>query len=98
MSTGRLHVLDNGVREMKHIILLAAIEVFVWFTLLAVTYLISTVAIQIGFGTATLAARTATQTVRLFTSGALVLVWLLAWKKVADLYLSRMLSGRRTSA
>jgi len=83
---------------MKRVILLAGIEVFVWFTLLAVTYLISTVAIQIGFGTATLAARTATQTVRLFTSGALVLVWLLAWKKVADLYLSRMLSRRRTSA
>jgi len=83
---------------MKRILPLAAIEVFVWFALLAVTFLISKVAIEIGFGTATLAARIATQTVRLLVSGALVLGWLLAWKKVADLYLSRMLSRHGANA
>ena len=82
---------------MKRIIILAAIEVFVWFVLLVVTFLISKVAIEISFGTTTLAARIATQTARLSVSAALVLAWLLAWKKVADLYLSRMLSRHSSS-
>lgn len=83
---------------MKRILPLAAIEVFAWFVLLAITYLISKVAIEISFGTLTVAARVATQTVRLLSSGALILAWLLAWKKVADLYLSRMLSKHSARA
>lgn len=98
MSTVCLHVLDNGVCEVKRILPLAALEVFVWLVLLAITFLISKVAFEISFGTATLAARIATQTVRLLASGTLVLVWLLVWKKAADLYLSRTLSRYRTSA
>lgn len=77
---------------MRRIIPLAAIEVFAWLMLLAITFLISKGVIEISFGTATLLARIATQTVRLLVSVALVLTWLLAWKRVADLYLSRMLS------
>jgi hypothetical protein len=73
-------------------------EVFVWFVLLAVTFLISKVAIEITFGNASLAARVATQTVRLLASGALILIWLLSWKKVADLYLSKMLSRHSANA
>jgi len=79
---------------MKRILPLAAIEVFVWFLLLAITFLISKVAIEINLGTGTLLARIATQMIRLLVSGALVLGWLLAWRKVADLYLSKMLSRR----
>jgi len=82
---------------VKRILPLAAIEVFVWFVLLAITFLISKVAIEIGFGTVTLAARIATQTVRVLASAALVIVWLLAWKKAADLYLSRKLFRRSTT-
>jgi len=77
---------------VRRIIPLAAIEVFAWLMLLAITFLISKGVIEISFGTATLLARIATQAVRLLVSVALVLTWLLAWKKVADLYLSRMLS------
>jgi hypothetical protein len=82
---------------MNRILPLAAIEVFVWIILLAITFLISKGAIEINFGTVTLIERIATQTVRLLVSGALVLAWLLAWKKVADYYLSRMLTRRTTS-
>jgi hypothetical protein len=82
---------------MNRILPLAAIEVFVWIILLAITFLISKGAIEINFGTSTLIERIATQTVRLLVSGALLLAWLLAWKKVADYYLSRMLTRRSTS-
>jgi hypothetical protein len=83
---------------MKRILPLAAIEIFVWFVLLAVTFLISKVAIELSFGTTTLVARVATQIVRLLASGTLVLAWLAAWKKVADFYLSRALSRSGTNA
>jgi len=83
---------------VRRTLLLAAMEVFVWFVLLAVTFLISKVAIEITFGSASLAARVATQTVRLLASGALILIWLLSWKKVADLYLSKTLSRHSTNA
>jgi len=83
---------------LKRILPLAAIEVFAWFVLLAVTFFISRVAIEIGFGTATLAARIATQVTRLLVSGGLILMWLLAWLRFADLYLSRMLSRHGASA
>jgi len=83
---------------VKRILPLAAIEVFVWFVLLLITFVISKEAIEISFGTATLVERIATQTVRLLVSATLILVWLLAWKKVADLYLSRMLFHHGTNA
>jgi hypothetical protein len=82
---------------VKRIIPLAAIEVFVWLVLLTITFLISKVAIELSFGTATLLERTATQIVRTGVSAALILAWLLTWKKVADVYLSRMLSRHATS-
>jgi len=82
---------------MKRVLSLAAIEIFVWFVLLTVTFLISRVAIELSFGTAPLIARIATQVLRLLVSGALVLVWLMAWKKVADLYLSKMLARHRSA-
>jgi hypothetical protein len=83
---------------MKRILPLAAIEVFVWLILLAIVFVISEDVLTINFGTATLVARVATQTVRVSVSAALVLLWLLTWKKIADYYLSRMLSRQRTSA
>jgi len=82
---------------MKRIIPLVAIEVFVWSVLLLITFIISKVAIEISFGTATLLQRIVTQTVRMVVSTGLILAWLLAWKKVADVYLSRMLSPHSTS-
>ena len=94
MPTSSNNLLHNGACKVKPILPLAAIEVFAWFVLLAVTFLISKGAIEISFGTATLLERVATQTVRLLVSAALVLGWLLAWKKVADIYLSKMLSRR----
>ena len=83
---------------MNRILPLVAIEVFVWFVLLLITFIISKGVIEINFGTATLVERIATQTLRLLVSGVLILVWLLAWKKVADLYLSKMLSRHGVSA
>jgi len=83
---------------MKRILSLAAIEIFVWLVLLLITFSISKGAIEINFGTATLIERVATQTARLLTSGLLILLWLVAWKKVADLYLWRMLSRHGASA
>lgn len=77
---------------MKRILPLAAIEVFVWLILLIVTFLIAKEAVRIDFGMATLSGDIVTQIARLVVSGLLVLVWLLAWKKVADYYLARMLS------
>jgi hypothetical protein len=82
---------------VNRILQLAAMEVFVWLILLAIVFVISKGAFEISFGTATLIARVATQVARVSVSAGLVLVWLLAWKKVADYYLSRMLS-RQTSA
>jgi hypothetical protein len=72
-------------------------EVFVWLILLAIVFVISRGVFAINFGTATLIARVATQTARVSVSAALVLAWLLTWKKIADYYLSRMLS-RQSSA
>ena len=83
---------------MKRVLSLAAIEIFVWLVLLLITFSISKGAIEISFGSATLPERVATQTARLLTSGLLILLWLVAWKKVADLYLCRMLSRHAVSA
>jgi len=83
---------------MKRIIHLAEIEVFVWAVLLAITFVISNGAFAISFGTATLVERIATQVARVSVSAALVLLWLLIWKRVADDYLSRTLSRKQTNA
>jgi len=83
---------------MKSIIALAAIEVFVWVALLGVTYVIAKGAFAINLGTTTLTERIATQAARVSASAVLVLVWLFAWKGVADYYLSRMLSRQQSTA
>lgn len=77
---------------MKRLLPLAAIEVYVWLILLAITFLISKGVLQIDLGMATLMGRVATQIARLSVSAALILIWLIAWKKVTDYYLSRTLS------
>jgi len=82
---------------MKQLLPLAAIEVFVWLFLLGITFVISKGAVEINFGTASLAARVATQTARVVASGGLVLIWLLGWKKVTDSYLNRTLSRKRAN-
>jgi len=83
---------------VNRILPLAAMEVFVWLILLAIVFVISKGAFAISFGTSTLIARVATQVARVSVSAALVLIWLLVWKKVADYYLSRMLSRQGASA
>ena len=98
LSSGDIHVWNRDVLEMKRLIPLAAIEVFVWAILLAITFAISKGAFEISFGTGTLVERIATQIARVSVSGALVLLWLLIWKRVADNYLSRMLSRQKTNA
>jgi len=75
---------------------LVAIEVFVWLILLLSTFLVAKVAFSINFGNATIIERIATQVMRNFLAGAIVLVWLLVWKKVTDSYLLRAL-GRQTA-
>jgi tryptophan-rich sensory protein len=83
---------------MKRLLPLVAIEVFVWLILILTVFVISKGAFAITFGTSTLIARVATQVARVSTSAALVLVWLLAWKKLADYYLSRMLARQGATA
>lgn len=72
-------------------------EVFVWLILVAIVFIISKGVFAINFGTATLTARVATQTARVSVSAALILAWLFTWKKIADYYLTRMMS-RQSSA
>jgi hypothetical protein len=98
LSSSGIDLWDNGVSAVKRIISLAAIEVFVWLILLAITFVISKGAFAISFGTATLIDRIATQVARVSVSAALVLLWLLMWKKVADNYLSKMLSRKEANA
>jgi len=78
---------------VNRILPLAAIEVFVWLILLGMTFTISVGVFEISFGTATLIERVATQVARASVSAALVLVWLILWKWIADRYLSRTLTG-----
>jgi hypothetical protein len=83
---------------MRCLIPLAAIEVFVWSILLLSTFLISKVAFAINLGNATLIQRVATQTARVVVSGAIILIWLLVWKRVTDTYFWRTISRRKASA
>ena len=78
---------------MKRVLSLAAIEIFVWLVLLAMTFTISKGVFEITFGTTKLIERVATQVARASVSAALVLVWLMLWKWVADRYLSKTISS-----
>ena len=81
---------------MKRLLPLAAIEVFVWFILLVITLIISKGAFSINFGTGTRIQLLATEAARVGASGVLVLIWLVSWKKVADIYLRKALRERAT--
>ena len=83
---------------MKRLLPLAAIEVFVWLILLLSTLLISKVAFSINLGNATVIQRITTETARDLLSGSIVIIWLLVWRKLTDLYLWRTLTRKGTRA
>ena len=68
---------------------MAVIEIFVWTALIVCILVISKVAFGINLGGATLVERIATQTARLVVSVAAVLLWLVSWKKITELYFWR---------
>jgi hypothetical protein len=82
---------------LKRLLPLAAIEIFVWAMLLLCTLLISRVAFEISMGTGSLIDRIATQTARVVISGVIILVWLLVWKRITDLYFWRTIARRKTT-
>lgn len=82
---------------MKHLLPLAAIEVFVWLILLLSAFAISRVAFAINLGTDTLS-RILTETARVVVSGIIVLFWLLVWKRTTDRYFWRAISRKRATA
>jgi hypothetical protein len=82
---------------LKRLLTLVAIEVFVWATMLLSMLLISRVAFGINIGTGSLTARITTQVARVLVSGTIVLVWLLVWKRITDLYFWRTIGRRRTT-
>lgn len=77
---------------------LMAIVVFVWAILLLSTLLISRIAFSITFGTQTAFQILATQIVRNGFSAMIMLIWLIVWKKVTDLYLWRTLTRKGATA
>ena len=83
---------------MKRLLPLAAVEVFVWGILLLSTFLISKVVFSINLGNETLVSRIATETLRVVFSGAIILVWLIVWKKIADNYFRRTIARREATA
>jgi hypothetical protein len=83
---------------MKRLLPLAAIEIFVWLILLITTLVISRGAFSISFGTATRIQLLVTEASRVLASGVLVLIWLVSWKKVADIYLQKELTRERVTA
>ncbi|HUK27695.1 MAG TPA: hypothetical protein VLV31_04665 [Candidatus Acidoferrales bacterium] len=83
---------------MKRLIPLASIIVVVWLILLLTILAIAKVAFSINFGTRTLIQLAITDTSKILVSAVLVLIWLLAWKKIADAYLHRELRRRTTVA
>ncbi|MGD0424605.1 MAG: hypothetical protein ABSA92_14285 [Candidatus Bathyarchaeia archaeon] len=82
---------------MKHLLPLAAIEIFVWAALIMCIVIIGRVAFEISLGTATLVERIATQTVRLVISSAAVLLWLVSWKKITERYFWRAIGRSKTT-
>ena len=83
---------------MKRLLSLAAIELLVWILLLLVALLISRVAFELTIGASGLFDRVATQVVRVFVSGSIVVVWLFAWKKITDTYFWRTIGRRKTTS
>ena len=73
---------------MKRLLPLAAIEIFVWAALIVCVIVIARFAFGISLG-ATLGERIATQIVRLVISSAVVLLWLVSWKKITERYFWR---------
>lgn len=84
--------MDDGGKDLKRLLPLAAIEIFVWAALIVCVVVISKVAFGISLGSATLAERIATQTVRLVLSAAAVLLWLVSWKKITERYFWRTIT------
>jgi hypothetical protein len=82
---------------LKRLLPLAGIEIFVWLVLLVVTFLISRGAGSISFGTSTLPRLAVTEVSRVLVSGVLVLIWLMSWKKVADIYLQKAISREKAT-
>ena len=83
---------------MKGILPLAAVEVFVWGVLLLSTFLISRIVFSISVGNETVVSRIATETLRVVFSGAIILAWLIVWKKIADNYFKRTIARRKATA
>jgi len=83
---------------LGRLIRLGMIEISVWLVLLFTTLIISKGIFSISFGTKTILESTATQVTKILGTGMLVLVWLISWKKVADIYLRRALARKRTTA
>jgi hypothetical protein len=83
---------------LKRLIPLAAIEILVWALMLTVLFLISRVAFAINIGVGTLADRIATQIVRTSVSVVIVVVWLLAWKKITDVHFWRAIARTNTTS
>lgn len=83
---------------MKRLLPLAAIEVLVWALMLVVMFLISRVAFAINIGVGTLPDRIATQIARTSVSAIIVVIWLLAWKKITDVHFWRAIARKRTTS
>lgn len=77
---------------MRRLLPIASIEIFVWLILLVITLVISKRAASINFGTRTIVQLIVTEVIRLLASGVLILIWLVSWKKLADIYLRKELS------
>ena len=100
MCVGVDHILDNGdggSLALKRLFPLAAIEIFVWFVLLVTILIISKGVFSINFGTRSILLVIATQLSKILGTGVLVFVWLVSWKKIADVYLKRALSRKRAT-
>lgn len=82
---------------MRRLFPLIAIVVFVWAMLLLSTLLIASIAFSITFGTKTTFEILATQIARNAFSAMIILIWLIVWKKVTDLYLWRNLTRKTTA-
>jgi hypothetical protein len=83
---------------LKRLLPLAAIEVLVWALMLTVLLLISRVAYAINIGAGSLPDRIATQIVRTSVSVIIVVVWLLAWKKITDVHFWRAIARESTTS
>ena len=83
---------------MKRLLPLAAIEVLVWALMLVVLFLISRVAFAINIGVDTLLDRIATQIARTSVSVIIVVIWLLAWKKITDVHFWRAIARKGTTS